>query len=37
MSSRRVPGGLLGAIVDSVMCRVHHFEMVKKRPSPFDD
>jgi hypothetical protein len=26
-----------GSIEHSVMCRVHHFEMVKKRPSPFDD
>jgi hypothetical protein len=26
-----------GAIQLSVLCRVHHFESVKKRPSPFTD
>jgi hypothetical protein len=26
-----------GAVWNSVFCRVHHFEMVKKRPCPFRD
>jgi hypothetical protein len=26
-----------GAIEHSLFCRVHHFEMVKRRPCPFDD
>jgi len=26
-----------GAVRNSVFCRVHHFEMVKKRPCPFSD
>jgi hypothetical protein len=33
----REPGCKRGAIELSVLCRVHHFESVKKRPSPFDD
>jgi hypothetical protein len=33
----RHEGCARGAIVHSVMCRVHHFVMIKKRPSPFDD
>ena len=31
------PGCARGAIVHSVLCRPHHFESVKKRPSPFHD
>lgn len=31
------PGCKRGAISLSVLCRPHHFEMVKKRPCPFDD
>ena len=26
-----------GAIELSVLCRPHHFEMIHKRPCPFDD
>jgi hypothetical protein len=31
------PGCARGAISQSVLCRPHHFEMVKKRPCPFGD
>jgi hypothetical protein len=33
----RTDGCTRGAIKFSVLCRVHHFESVKKRPSPFQD
>ncbi len=31
------PGCSRGAVPLSVMCRVHHFEMIKERPCPFND
>jgi hypothetical protein len=31
------PGCSRGAVNHSVLCRVHHFEMVKKRSCPFSD
>lgn len=33
----RTEGCTRGAIQYSVLCRVHHFESVKKRPCPFQD
>ena len=33
----RTEGCTRGAIQFSVLCRVHHFESVRKRPCPFDD
>jgi hypothetical protein len=33
----RQGGCAKGTIEHSVMCRVHHFEMIKKRPCPFTD
>jgi len=33
----RRDGCTRGALVHSVLCRPHHFESVKNRPSPFDD
>ena len=33
----RTEGCTRGAIALSVLCRVHHFESVRKRPSPFTD
>ena len=31
------PGCPRGAVAQSVLCRLHHFEMVKERPCPFDE
>jgi hypothetical protein len=36
-TSCRQEGCARGSIELSVMCRAHHFEMVKKRPCPFTD
>ena len=33
----QAPGCSRKAIVRSVMCRVHHFEMIRNKPCPFDD
>jgi len=33
----RHDGCTKGPVEHSVMCRVHHFEMIKGRPCPFDD